>query len=436
LCEYCVGEGCICGREAEGKYSAPCGCETQGVVKCPNCGCEGQPWWSDIQLPESVTQLLWDLNGDAGFFPASKDKIVNSLSEEDRSWFSENLPSRTYQDTGDIAYALSEKAMPSIEWRQTTVDIIWKHPASTLFQGQHLIVSQDQDVVLVSRTGKACDEFAAGKYSISSSTCPQLLASSRKVLPGFQHAVLEGSPVFFLPAKEFEVSLSVMGQTKSLRRVMANGVARVRVSSPKRFVEQIGKKANYNSQGVLSALERYSADIAKKEMENHELDELSSSGASILGSVLGSGLRSLGLEPLNVNFSSVGEFGPGVFPRMPPQVRAGDPQSAEQMRQWAESMRATQMAKLQEIQQMQKQVMEQRQRAMQQAGVAPSATTNAAATAAQRVCGACNTPNPQTSKFCGNCGKPLVAPTKKNCPNCGQQSNPEIKFCGNCGTKL
>jgi len=39
-------------------------------------------------------------------------------------------------------------------------------------------------------------------------------------------------------------------------------------------------------------------------------------------------------------------------------------------------------------------------------------------------------------KFCGNCGKPLTAPTEIICPKCGTKNPPGTKFCGNCGEKL
>lgn len=81
----------------------------------------------------------------------------------------------------------------------------------------------------------------------------------------------------------------------------------------------------------------------------------------------------------------------------------------------------------------------------------------------QVICPACNAVNPEGTKFCGNCGEPLVkkanvcancgaeiapgmkfcgqcgtpvAPVVKHCPNCGTELSPDVKFCGNCGTKV
>jgi len=65
------------------------------------------------------------------------------------------------------------------------------------------------------------------------------------------------------------------------------------------------------------------------------------------------------------------------------------------------------------------------------------------------VCPACRANAPLGTKFCPNCGKPLVeekdrcikcnfeiAKGVKFCPQCGEKQEQEEKACGNCGTKL
>lgn len=47
-------------------------------------------------------------------------------------------------------------------------------------------------------------------------------------------------------------------------------------------------------------------------------------------------------------------------------------------------------------------------------------------------CPSCGTPNPNTTKFCGNCGARL-AEEKIFCPNCGAEMSAGMKFCGECG---
>jgi len=428
MCEYCSSEGCICGS-SDDKIQSLCECEVIGVPKCSRCGCEAQPWWSDIKIPggQSVTDLIWDLTGDETYFPATKNKLVQTLtdSEQDGNWLRQNLPDQAYRNTEDIVTALISKMAPIVSEQQPT-DIIWKYPGEALCGGQQLIIAENQQAALVSKTGRCCDIFTVGKYTISMENCPLLAAQSRKSLGGFGHVVLNGSAVFFSPSKEFELSLSVMGQTRALRRVMARCVARVRISIPKQFFEQIAAKCQYNSQGTITALQRYCDEILKKEMLAHEMDELTAN-SSLLEKSLNDGLKAAGLEPLKISFSSVGEFGPGMF--MPPGAKMGDPKSYEQIKQMAESMRAAQISQMQAKRQ---QLTPQEHQQTQSVPQAATASSSGIQTIA---CPNCNNSNPQTSKFCGNCGKPLQ-PQKKVCPGCGHQSDPSIKFCGNCGMHL
>ncbi len=47
-------------------------------------------------------------------------------------------------------------------------------------------------------------------------------------------------------------------------------------------------------------------------------------------------------------------------------------------------------------------------------------------------CPSCNSENPETTKFCGSCGRPLT----KRCGKCGAENPPQFKFCGDCGSAL
>ena len=424
LCDYCMGEGCTCGTSDSGTLPM-CECAVMGVSKCSECGCDAQPWWADIDLPggEGVRNMMWDTNGDDGFFPASKEKLVKAIRDagEDSTWLVENLPDQAYQNTSDIASALTRN-LPPIASQQGAADLIWKHPAQALCGGQELIVGDNQQTVLVSRTNRACDSFAPGRYAISRESCPKLASESRKSVPGFNRVVLSGSAIFFMPSKELEIDLSVTGQTRALRRVMAKGVARVRIFSPREFFEQIAAKNQFRSEGTLAGLKRYCDDTVKKEMLSHEMDELSGNG-SLLETPLRDSLSRVGLEPVSVSFSFVGDMGPGAFMQAASSMKGGggaDQKNLEQMKQLMESMRATQMARMQAVQQ---------QLAQQNKQTAQANT--------MIVCASCGTSNPQATKFCGNCGKLLQAQqAKKTCPKCGNQSDPSIKFCGSCGTKL
>jgi predicted RNA-binding Zn-ribbon protein involved in translation (DUF1610 family) len=55
------------------------------------------------------------------------------------------------------------------------------------------------------------------------------------------------------------------------------------------------------------------------------------------------------------------------------------------------------------------------------------------------VCPKCGFQNPQTTKFCGNCGAQLQTPQGQGgikCPKCGTENAAGAKFCSNCGNPL
>jgi hypothetical protein len=47
-------------------------------------------------------------------------------------------------------------------------------------------------------------------------------------------------------------------------------------------------------------------------------------------------------------------------------------------------------------------------------------------------CPSCHRENPEATKFCGNCGKPL----NNRCAKCGTENPRQFKFCGECGVPL
>ena len=368
--------------------------------------------------------MIWDLDDDEKYFPATKSKLLQTLSNngQDSNWLNSNLlEGQTFRNTGDIMSALI-KQTPPISWEeQKQSDMFWKYPLSAIYGGQRLSVGENQQAVLVSRNGTVCDLFKTGSYTVSRENCPLLVSQSRKTLPSFDQVVLNGSPVFYCPTREFELGLSVMGQTRALRRVMAQGVARVRISATnqKQFFEQIASRNQYSAAATLTALQKRVEEVVRQEISLHEFDELKSNH-SILENKLKAELQNLGLEPVKVGFSSVSEFGPGMFMPSTSGATAYDPKNYEQMRQMAESMKAAQLQRIQAMQ--------------QSAGSQPVAMpSQQVATVA---CPFCRSANPPSSKFCNNCGKPLLQAQKRICPKCGSESEPGIKFCGNCGTNL
>jgi hypothetical protein len=57
------------------------------------------------------------------------------------------------------------------------------------------------------------------------------------------------------------------------------------------------------------------------------------------------------------------------------------------------------------------------------------------AAAASARCPLDGTLAPKGTKFCPECGSPMVQPVSDNCPNCGSATN-GAKFCPECGTKV
>jgi membrane protease subunit (stomatin/prohibitin family) len=415
LCEFCQGEGCFHGSDDHS-----CDCDVRGNGRCSACGCECAPWWSGLDFPDGVRDLLGDSYGDTNFFPASKAKLVESASS-DAQWLERALPEGSYRDTSEIASALISHISP-IAWKREPSQLIWKSGSESLASGQKLSVGQDQMLVMVASSGKICDKLGTGEYTISKTTLPLLNGESRRAIPDFEHFVFDGYPVFLAPSMEFEVSLTVPGQTKTLRRIMAIGIARLRLSSPDLFLQRlISSNKNIDTQTALSFMQNYCIDLLKKEMLLHEYDELKNNGELLAQKLSESLSRDLSVQVLKINFDSVREMGPAAF--MPSASQMGDPKSMDEMRKWAESMRQTQMAQIEALKQMQ----QQRMQALQ-------STTPQNQIARGNICSACGSANPSTNKFCGSCGKPLSL--KRKCPKCWQEVAPDVKFCGNCGANL
>jgi membrane protease subunit (stomatin/prohibitin family) len=439
-----------------------CQCSvTLGIKGCPACGCDCEPWWSGVRISTGDSGAIQDYMSEnyfspvEGAFPTNASKVMQDMEAyglqqggEEALWVSRALSQKTFNNLDAVAFALIS-SLPPISRSQAgsqgnnnnnNLLLLFKYPAQRVAYGQRLSVGKDEKAVLVGADGKkSFDVFEPGEYTLSAGNAPLLANSSRKRAPDLpgQFGVLDGFPVFVRPSMEFEVDLTVMGQSKALRRIAARGVGRFKISDPSTFLEQLGSKGNFETQSTLDATKRQCEEILKKEMANHEFQELQNN-ASLLEKTLSEELQKLGIAPVKINFAYIGEMGPGMFAAggsaaMPPGATAMmmDPQKIAQLRQMAEAMRASQMqsgkvgggagpfARPPEP--------PRNFASPQQAGAQPGTTIQ---------CTACKTSNPATGKFCNNCGASLSAPAKKACPKCGQQSDAAIKFCGNCGTKL
>lgn len=61
---------------------------------------------------------------------------------------------------------------------------------------------------------------------------------------------------------------------------------------------------------------------------------------------------------------------------------------------------------------------------------------NCGASMELRTCETCGAKNAQRVRFCNNCGAPMDAPKPGICAACGETNPPGTKFCGGCGARL
>ncbi len=61
---------------------------------------------------------------------------------------------------------------------------------------------------------------------------------------------------------------------------------------------------------------------------------------------------------------------------------------------------------------------------------------NCGASMALAVCPSCKKENAQGVRFCSFCGGSMTTSVSAECPGCGQENPPGTKFCGGCGAKL
>ncbi|HKW04073.1 MAG TPA: hypothetical protein VJN71_02120, partial [Nitrososphaerales archaeon] len=150
VCQYCLQESCMCGSEG-----GPCQCNTAGIKKCSECGCDGAPWYWGLSIPgrSGITDALGDYYDDGSLFPADKSRIISTissnLSSDDSQWITKNLPDKRYADPGEMMVAL----LPPIAWEGGSSDLIWKYPSDAVSLGQKLLVGENQAMVSLSMDG-------------------------------------------------------------------------------------------------------------------------------------------------------------------------------------------------------------------------------------------------------------------------------------------
>ncbi len=312
-----------------------------------------------------------------------------------------------------------------IEWTGAKEDeIVWRYPSEEIEWGDNLIVHEYEAAVFF-RDGKAYDVFRAGRHVLTTANLP-LLTRILSAITGFDKIPFR-STVIFVSLKQFQGKFGAQGQTKELAPLKFHGSFWFRVEEPNLFVNEIvGGQGIYATSGLqeflrgyfnerlIDTLSQYSlADVFGK------LDETS----FLAKNVLYDAFKRIGLELIDVKFEGIDttpEWRDRIF-FLRTGVSSGEVLRMQTVQKTAESLSKSSGAAV-------------------GAGIAiiPPLFQQPATSAQPQlmvICPKCGFQNPQTAKFCSNCGTPLKA-TGLKCPKCGSEVQPGSKFCPNCGEKL
>ncbi|MEM3616487.1 MAG: SPFH domain-containing protein [Candidatus Bathyarchaeia archaeon] len=314
-----------------------------------------------------------------------------------------------------------------IEWTGAREeDIVWRYPNEEIAWGDNLIVHEYEAAVFF-RDGKAYDVFRAGRHVLTTANLP-LLTKILSKIAGFDKVPFRCT-VIFISLKQFQGRFGAQSQTKELAPIKFFGSFWFRVEEPNLFVNEVvgGQGAfttdklqdflrGYFNERLIDTLSQYSlAEVYGK------LDETS----LVAKNALFDALSRIGLELIDVKFEGIDttpEWRDRLF-----YVKTG--------------VAATEVLRMETV-----------QKSAESLSKSPGAAVGAGAVILPQVlqpapapapavpmvlCPKCNFQNPQTAKFCSNCGAPLqVAAGGVNCPKCGTANPAGAKFCSNCGNPL
>jgi membrane protease subunit (stomatin/prohibitin family) len=437
VCQYCFSES-PCDHGAGKSPSSACTCSLAGPSKCPGCGCECPPWYWGLGFagPSSLRSFFGvgdDENPGFSQYPASKAKLVEAAREQlqdaeadmaDVGWLSGNLPDATYQDPGEVFAALT----PVVACRgKDSSALVTALPMSAVASGTRLVVGPDQLAVLVASDGRPLDSFGPGEYTLSRDGAPRAAAESRPSAAGFLKSVISAKPVF-ASTQGIRTPVDHPGRTRAGESVSVRGSVTVSVGSLPEFITKLGSRPRgLSATEGATEVTRILGAVLDQALSSHDFAELTGPGA-LLEAAVRSGAAQAGLRVSAVAFdpvtrvsvtdqlTAVQEMQRKAFANMPPEMQA------RMQAQMAKAMERSQASRGMGS-------------AGPSAGAGPGATPpRPPAPAAARACPSCQAPNPPESKFCRNCGQPLLA--KRSCPGCGKDVEPGVKFCGSCGARL
>jgi membrane protease subunit (stomatin/prohibitin family) len=302
-------------------------------------------------------------------------------------------------------------------------DIVWRYPVEEIVWGDNLIVHEYEAAVFF-RDGKAYDVFRAGRHVLTTANLPLLTKIISKIA-GFDKVPFRAT-IIFVSLKQFQGKFGAQGQTKELAPLKFFGGFWFRVEEPNLFVnEVVGGQGAFTTDGLQNFLRGYFNERLIDTLSQYSLADVYGKldETSLLSkNVLFDAFSRIGLELIDVKFEGIDttpEWRDRLF-YIKTGVGAAEVLRMETVQKSTESLSKSPGAAV-------------------GAGVAiiPPLFQQPTAAPAQTMvlCPKCNFQNPQTAKFCNNCGAPLQA-AGVTCPKCGASNPAGTKFCGNCGAPL
>jgi membrane protease subunit (stomatin/prohibitin family) len=314
-----------------------------------------------------------------------------------------------------------------IEWTGAREgDIVWKYPNEEIAWGDNLIVHEYEAAVFF-RDGKAYDVFRAGRHVLTTANLP-LLTKVLSKIAGFEKVPFRCT-VVFVSLKQFQGRFGAQSQTKELAPIKFFGSFWFRVEEPNLFVnEVVGGQGVFTTDRLQDFLRGYFNERLIDTLSQYSLAEVYGKldeTSLVAKNALFDAFSRKGLELIDVKFEGIDttpEWRDRLF-----YVKTG--------------VAATEVLRMETV-----------QKSAESLSKSPGAAVGAGAVILPQVlqpapapapavpmvlCPKCNFQNPQTAKFCSNCGAPLQQPVGGvNCPKCGTSNLPGAKFCLNCGSPL
>jgi membrane protease subunit (stomatin/prohibitin family) len=310
-----------------------------------------------------------------------------------------------------------------IEWvGAKESDIVWKYPNEEIAWGDNLIVHEYEAAVFF-RDGKAYDVFRAGRHVLSTANLPLLTKVFSKIA-GFDKVPFRAT-IVFVSLKQFQGKFGAQGQTKELAPLKFFGSFWFRVEEPNLFVnELVGGQGTFTTDGLQNFLRGYFNERLIDTLSQYSLVDVYGKldETSLLAkNVLFDAFSRVGLELIDVKFEGIDTT----------------PEWRDRLFYIKTGVGATEVLRMETVQKSSESLSKSPGAAVGAGAVIlPQVLQPTPAQAAPMIlCPKCNFQNPQTAKFCNNCGAPLQA-VGVTCPKCGTSNPAGTKFCSNCGTPL